>query len=48
MGVQKEAEAVCGGNGVKRRIVWQLLNEKRDFENRPFRAKINYSPAAPH
>ena len=29
------------------RIVWQLLKEKRDFENRPVRAKLNYSPAAP-
>ncbi|MGP8200030.1 MAG: hypothetical protein ACLQU4_11075 [Limisphaerales bacterium] len=29
------------------RIVWQLLHEKGDFENRPFRAKLNYSPGAP-
>lgn len=29
------------------RIVWQLLSQKRDFEKRPLRAKLNYSPAAP-
>jgi transposase len=30
------------------RIVWQLLTEKRDFENRLLRANLHLSPAAPH
>ncbi len=30
------------------RIVWQLLTEKRNFENRPLRATIGLSPVAPH
>jgi len=30
------------------RIVWQLLTEKRDFENRALRVKIPLSPVAPH
>jgi transposase len=30
------------------RIIWQLLTEKRNFENRPLRATIPLSPAAPH
>ena len=30
------------------RIVWQLLVENRNFENRPLRAHITLSPVAPH
>jgi transposase len=30
------------------RILWQLLSENRDFENRPLRVNITLSPAAPH